>query len=250
MIIRKLHRMKFKVFLKPIVQTRNFEWRGFIKGTDAWFKNVYNPYISHMARIAQEEKVEIFSVGSELRASEDKLKQWTKTIGLVKRVYKGSLTYVANHDSYRRIQFWKLLDFISISGYFKLLDKYDRANPPSVKRTMALWKKQADMVNAWRLKNKLGGRKVLLAEAGAMSKGNGVVYTEPWDYMFQGPTDLEIQALMYEALLSAFMKPKWSLGVILYDWLAQPDAGKSHPSIQQYTPQNKPAQKVMAKYFK
>lgn len=92
----------FKVFLKPVVDVRDedggYIWRGAIKGSDAWFKSLYIPFITHMARVARQHDVDILSVGSELRESEHRVGQWKKVIAVCRREYKGKLTYIANHD--------------------------------------------------------------------------------------------------------------------------------------------------------
>lgn len=100
--IRQAKAAGFKVFLKPVIDVRleggNYTWRGNIKGSDEWFKELYTPFIKHMATIAQKEKVDIFSVGSELRDSESHVAQWRNIIKVVRGLYHGKLTYIANHD--------------------------------------------------------------------------------------------------------------------------------------------------------
>lgn len=61
---------------------------------------------------------------------------------------------------------------------------------------------------------------------------------------------LVIQAKMYEAFFSEFLSQEWSLGVILWHWELEPWAGKKHPSRKWYTPQHKPAQKILTKFFR
>lgn len=220
-----------------------------IPGTPAFFKKVYTPYIVRMARIAQQEHVAIFSVGSELGQTEHMGSKWRKVIRSVRRVYKGKVTYVANHDKFASVPFWRDLDLISVSGYFRLL-KGMRGSSPSLKRTKLLWQRKADYVHRWLVKSRLDDMQVLLAEGGAMSKGNGVVYRTPWDYDVVASTSLWDQSKMYDGLLKAFMEPEWSVGVMLYNWELRPSAGRDWPSIQGYTPQGKPALQVMKKYWK
>lgn len=249
-IIRKAHRLGFKVFLKPIVYVKDGKWRGYIKGGPKWFNKLYVPWITTVAKVAQQEGVEMFSVGSELMSTLGQRKNWVNVINKVKMNYKGYVTYVANHDSFKDGTFWDVLDFISISGYFRLLQYYNPKKPPSRMDTFKLWKKQADDVLAWRNRKGLSKKKILLAEAGAQSKGGGIVYVRPWAYRADGPLDFGIQALIYEALFKAFLTPDWSLGVMLYEWDARPNAGKTSKLKKQFTPQNKPALKVMTKWFK
>lgn len=91
-----------KVFLKPVVDVRlkdgSYAWRGNIKGSDAWFASVYIPFMKNMAQVAAREGVDILSVGSELRDSEHRVEQWRNVIRVVRAEFRGSLTYIANHD--------------------------------------------------------------------------------------------------------------------------------------------------------
>lgn len=91
-----------KTFLKPVVEVLtdngDYVWRGRIPGTNDWFKNTYNPYIIRMAKIAEREKVDIFSIGSELRETLHHNSQWKALIKSVRAVYSGKITYIANHD--------------------------------------------------------------------------------------------------------------------------------------------------------
>lgn len=100
--IRRAKAAGFTVFLKPVVdvvdENDKYVWRGNIKGSDEWFKGVYIPFITGMAKLAQKEKVNILSIGSELRDSERHVDQWKNVIKIVRGVYKGKLTYIANHD--------------------------------------------------------------------------------------------------------------------------------------------------------
>lgn len=101
-IIRKVKRAGFKVFFKPVIETETakgrYIWRGHIPGKHEWFQKIYIPWITRMARIAQRERVEIFSIGSEYVRAIHRTWQWLRIIRRLRGVYKGQLTYIANHD--------------------------------------------------------------------------------------------------------------------------------------------------------
>lgn len=101
-IIRKARRVGLKVFLKPVIVVTSLRgtyiWRGYIRGTDEWFRSVHTPWILRMAKLAQEERVDMFSVGSEYVGTLSNTNAWLRTIKMVRAVYKGKLTYIANHD--------------------------------------------------------------------------------------------------------------------------------------------------------
>jgi len=78
--------------------------------------------IEHYARIAQDNRVDVLVVGSELVSSESEehLDEWTQTIRDVRNIYKGQLTYSSNWDRYWKVPFWKYLDFIGMNSYWTL----------------------------------------------------------------------------------------------------------------------------------
>lgn len=247
-IIRKAKRMGFKVFFKPVVEIRGNVWRGFLEGSEPWFNRVYNPFIIRMAKIAQEEGVDLFAVGSEYVRTLDKPQRWRNTIRLVKQHYRGQTTYVANHDSFRKCTFWDAVDFISISGYFKLLPGV-RGFSPNLEQTKTLWRKKADMVELWRQNAGLTNKKIIIAEVGFQSKGQGVVYRVPFHWLVKAPVNFNEQVKMYIGFLGAFMPRQWCKGVILWNWELEPNSGTSGRSLGFYTPQNKPALRVMKDFF-
>lgn len=210
---------------------------------------VYRPFILKWAKVAQEEGVQLFAVGSEYAATDAKTAEWTKVISAVKKVYKRDLVYVANHDSYRKVKFFKQVTYIGISAYFPLLTG-KRGRSPNLAKTKALWNARAREIYEWRMKNGLGSKKVLLGETGAQSKGDEVVYRVPWEYQVKAPVNFNEQRKMYEGILGAFMPKSWCAGVMLWKWELKPNAGRSDPTNKDYTPQNKPALAVMKKYYK
>lgn len=183
----------------------------------------------------------------------------------------------AVHQSYFNVKFFHKLTFISISAYFKLLPG-ERGYSPNFEWTKREWKKRADQVVAWRRKNNLQ-QPVLIAEVGIQSKGkfyqllillvkvrpsrkltpvffffsfkgDGVVYRVPWQWNVGAPLNYHEQVKMYEGILGAFMPRKWCVGVMLWHWELDPEAGKYGATLTGYTPQNKPALKVMKKFYK
>lgn len=248
--IRQARRHGFKIFFKPIVQTPNFVWRGFIPPTRRFFRGVYTPYILRMARLAQRERVEIFCVGSELKATVRDKYEWELIIRQVRNVFTGHLTYVVNHNSYRDVTFWHALDFISVSAYFELVGSLPNGRSPDLAYTKSLWQGKARELYQWRNSVGLSSKKILIAEIGSMSKGGGVAYLRPWNYDAVAPTNFYEQYKVYVGFFNAFMNANWCLGIILWNWEPFPYAGTTMPTIQGYTPQNKPALSVMKQYFK
>lgn len=120
---------------------------------------------------------------------------------------------------------------------------------PDLLKTKQLWQQKATIVRNWQVYNKLAYKKVLIAEIGAQSKGQGVVYRVPFNWKVKAPINYWEQVKMYEGILNAFMPKPWCLGVIMWNWELQPWAGTSWPLNGGYTPQNKPALNVMKRFF-
>lgn len=96
--IRMHKRNGLKVLFKPVLEIKNDVWRGFIPNRHKFMYATYGPFISKMARIAEEEKVDLFAVGSEYKQTLPNRIAWRWVIRRVRSIYKGRVTYVANHD--------------------------------------------------------------------------------------------------------------------------------------------------------
>lgn len=73
-------------------------------------------------------------------------------------------------QAYKKVSFWDLVDYISISGYFKHLPGV-KGYSPNMIQTKKMWKDIANEVNYWRLRNGFGKKQVIIAEVGVQSKG-------------------------------------------------------------------------------
>lgn len=110
------------------------------------------------------------------------------------------------------------------------------------------WATKAAEIDRWRRAKIGGGKQVLLAEFGVRPLGNGIVYRQP--YLFtkvRAPLDHEAQSNMYEAVLDVFLNSWWCRGIHVWNWEISPTVPAGDKG---YTPQGKPALKVLTKYFK
>jgi len=233
-----------RVILMPIVLLDNpakeTEWRGTLEPTDwsRWFDN-YREMIDHYARIAQATGVDVLVVGSELVSSEEQehaTEEWVQTIGEVRSIYKGQLTYSSNWDRYEKVPFWKYLDFVGMNSYWTLGKNRD----VSVEEINKNWKKiQEKMFDFLSTIHK----PVILLEAGWCSLANAA--KDPWDYtQEQLPVDNDLQKKLYEAFFQSWWGKPQLAGFVL--WEMHPggdDTGKG------YTPHGKPAEDVMREWF-
>jgi hypothetical protein len=69
----------------------------------------------------------------------------------------------------------------------------------------------------------------------------------PWDWVSDGPVDLQEQADCYQALFEVFQSEPWMEGVFWWAWGTDPDHGG--PSDTYYSPHNKPAEAILQYFF-
>lgn len=234
-------------------EARNGEWRGNFCPRDrrAWFY-AYRTRVLAVARIAQAARAEQLIIGSEMPCLtlnvNDRLNEarWRWIIGDVRKVYTGKLTYSAQRDSdYRpyseldQITFWNALDVIGVSAYYPMA-----AGSPSVATLRSSWERvvQTSLLpqsRKWR-------KNVVLTEVGFRSIRDAQV--EPWNYQRTAPIDLAAQARSYEAVLDMVRDHAFLTGVHLWFWSPNPNAGGL--TDRNYTPQRKPAQTVMTRFWR
>ncbi|HZL34459.1 MAG TPA: hypothetical protein VFC78_04055 [Tepidisphaeraceae bacterium] len=226
-----------RVVVMPLVLIENpegNEWRGQIHPRDwsMWF-NSYRDMEGYYATSAAQGHADVFVVGSELVSTEQYKDEWVHTISDVRRIFPGLLTYSANWDHYQKIPFWDHLDIISTNCYYKLGDNRDVAVSEIVSRWKAI---QADLL-PWVRKQ---GKPYMFTEVGWCSVANAA--SEPWDYTQETvPIDLELQRKLYEGFFKVWYGVPQLGGFMI--WQYAPNAGG--PEDRGYTPQGKPAEKVL-----
>ena len=232
---------QLRVLLVPIVLLDNpqgTEWRGTIKpeSWDEWFDS-YRSVLIHFAWIAEQHKVDVLSVGSELVSTEEKLDQWRRTISEVREVFSGKLTYSANWDHYTSIPFWPYLDLIGMNSYWKL--GADRK--VSVQEIKEHWEDIQDELFAFRRKV---GKPFFFTEVGWCSMANAA--HEPWDYTKTGEAiDLDLQKRLYQGFFESWYGNPNLGGFVMWEW--PPEQGG--PDHRGYIPKGKPAEQVLREWF-
>jgi len=239
-----------RVILMPIVlldKPIDNEWRGTIKpeSWDDWFDS-YRSMLTHFAWIAEQNKVDVLSVGSELVSTEKERSQWNKTIAAVREVFHGQLTYSANWDHYTSVPFWNQLDLIGMNSYYSLDE-----DPPgshnhvkdkaSVDLIVANWKYIQKDLLAFQRKI---GKPLLFLEVGWCSLDNAA--DEPWDYTKEElNVNLDLQKRLYEGFFESWYRKPGLGGFMIWEWTP----GDAGPEDKGYTPKNKPAQEVVKQWI-
>lgn len=238
-----------RTLLKPHIWLRqevSGQWRGTIDfddetGWQSWEAD-YAAFILHYAELAQREGADMFSVGVELHSAVRARPQfWENLIDSVRQVYDGPLTYGANWDGeVTAVQFWDRLDYLGIHAYFPLTHQQD-ATVAELERG---WQGHLQLIETlcatW-------DRPILFTEVGYRSIAGTAV--QPWNFTVQSSVDLQEQADAYEAMFRTFWQQDWFAGVFLWEWDADISASADLTTDDDFTPQTKPAQAVMARWF-
>ena len=238
--VREAHRRGMRVFLMPIVYLevlKEGEWRGTIEPDDwgVWF-DAYEKMIVGYARLASEERVEYFSVGSELCSTEKMKGRWERVIRKVRGVFPGKITYSANWDHLEPVSFGSRLDFLGMNAYYEV-GKESASDPATM---AARWKEIQKGIRKWRRSN--GDKPLVITEVGYPSRtGAG---EDPWNYFGEGDPDPEAQRKCYEAFVAAWNGETMLSGVYFYLWW-----GEGGLQDRDYTPRGKPAQRVIESWY-
>jgi hypothetical protein len=245
--INTMHSLGLKVCLKPhldIIDTSGGTWRGEISCVsepdwEDWFSS-YRDFLLHYARIAQENNVELFCIGTELTTvSTMREKMWKeKIIAPVREAYKGPLTYAANwNEEFEHVKFWDALDYVGIDPYFPLSDK-DKPTLDEIKKSWEQWVAKIDAFQA------RVNKPIIFPEIGYCSADGATKM--PWEEM-GGVGNPKLQADCFEALLESFWNKDYFYGVYWWRWGTNTRFGG--PNNRGYSFQNKPAQDVVTKWY-
>lgn len=236
------------VLLKPHLWVRGQGWPGeFEPHTDAqWetFLSDYRDYILRFATVADSMDVEMMSVGTEVDlVALARPDYWRGLIAEVREIYGGRLTYAANWDKYRFIEFWDALDLVGVDAYFPLADDAT----PSVETLIEAWRPWSDEL---RDVARATGKPILFAEYGyrSLDGAAGRQWELPEGRRARGlPSNDRAQAMAYEALFRVWWDRPWFAGGFAWKWYA------GTPSADwiatDYSPQGKPAETVMASWY-
>jgi len=235
--------LKMKVMLKPMIDLENGRWRGEIQPSEKWFEN-YTSYINSFAEIAEQNNVEMFCVGTELKRTVSWETEWRSIISGVRQRYSGLLTYAADwwkeYDEF--VKWWDALDYVGIDAYFSLSDR----NNPTITEMKATWQSITKYLDTFYSQVK---KPIIFTEIGYLSTDG--TNKDPSNYKLQNVPgrliDLQEQADCYEAASQALWGKSWFDGMYWWYWQTNPNAGGSNNS--DYTPQNKPAQGVLTHWY-
>ena len=243
-IINEAHKQGYKIMMKPHVWKKHGEYTGHHKYENEkdWlsFEKSYAKYILEFAKISDSLNVELFCIGTEWeKFALQRPNFWYNLILDIKAVYKGKLTYAANWDEYKRISFWKELDYIGVDAYFPLNDAIT-PNKNILKEALNPYKKGLKLISE---KN---NKPIIFTEFGYRSRDKTA--DKPWEADRNGNVNLDAQIIAYEAFFESLWKEKHIAGGFLWKWFPDYDnvGGENHNG---FTPQNKPVEGLIKKWY-
>jgi hypothetical protein len=232
-----------KVMLVPHVDSNDGVWRGSLTPTSAstWFAN-YTKMLVHYADLARTNKVAQLSVGTEFKSLSGSTysSSWKSLIASVRQHFSGSLTYAANWDEYKSVNWWGSLNVIGVDGYFPLtLDPY---TPMTADQIAAAWNQyyMADLQAV----TKTYGRPLEFTEVGYTSTASNVF--KPFQVL--GAYDADAQVRAFNGLFQAFKSQAWFRGMYIWNWDGG-WTGSGGSSDTSWLVQNKPAQSTITNWF-
>lgn len=244
-LIKSAHSYDLKVMLKPHVWVLGDGWPGefTLETEDQWkiWEAAYQKYILHYAKIADSLDVGLYCIGTEYRKTvQQRPDFWQSLINEVRRNYQGPLTYAANWDNFKNVSFWNQLDFIGINAYFPL----SKDKTPNVDRLLFHWKSYENELHRFHstynkpiIFTEFGYRSIDFAASGHWNLTSDTLLPNP-----------QAQSNALDALFLQFWSKSWIQGGFIWKWY--PDH-KDRGGIYDphFTPQNKPAELVIRKWF-
>ncbi len=215
------------------------------QGWNRWFES-YRLFILHYAEIAARLRIDTLCIGTELHGTaKERPGDWRRLIGEIRRVYGGNLTYAANWmGELDDVTFWDALDYIGVQGYFPLSSEPE----PTIAQCVDGWRKH---IGALEETSRRFRKPVLFTEIGFKSTLDAAA--RPWEWPQQVAGILtrvsgRTQANCYEAFFLVVWDKEWFAGAHVWKWYADHPRSGGRKSID-FTPQNKPAETVIARGF-
>ena len=239
-----LHERNMKIMIKPHIWIRN----GFFTGDldfaseEEWlkFEESYKAYILLYAEIAEKYEIELFCIGTELFSFVNKRPGfWQALIAEVRKNYSGKIVYAENWDKVDKTDIWKYTDYIGADAYFPI---HEDASP-SKDEIAKGWKTHKSMLEDL---SSNYHKPVLFTEYGYRNIDHAL--KTPWNSERENSKiNHELQARALEVIYQEFWTENWFSGGFLWKWHQHESSGGLEND--RFTPQNKPAEKIVRDYY-
>jgi hypothetical protein len=245
---REARAAQLRIMFFPTINIRNEAndarwWRGNIEPSDwnLWWRN-YTDFNVHLARIAQEEGVEWYSVGTEMGSTCRFPDQWRRLVAQVRQVYRGKITYSVNFDSHDDFTFGDCLDVIGMNTYDPIA-KHDVRPTAGQVRDAWWW-----IVTKARTLQARFQRPVMITEVGYPSVAGA--NAGPWDFRTSHPKDLELQDFLLQGAFGVLRN--WADGQAVFYYLYGENLNQKPvggPDDRTYAVWGKPAEATLKDYY-
>lgn len=239
--IREAKQEGFEILLKPHIWIGSGQWIGHVHFTDeaeraAWHQS-YEAWLLHYAELAEQERISILSIGTELGHTEEDAQAWRDTIAKVREAFHGQLTFGANWTDVDRVPFWDALDYVGVQFYGPLEAKAGPHDETARKRAL-----EAHLDGYERVAKRVE-RPILFTEVGYRAIPETNVEPHAWPEHLQSTPDEAAQAQAYRRFFEAVARRERVQGVYLWKWfthLDSPEEGKDG-----FSPRHKLAARVL-----
>jgi hypothetical protein len=237
--IQNAHRAGLRVVLKPQFLVSG-SWAGEIEsdteeGWACWFA-AYREILVNYAKIANETKVEVLVVGTELTKTELR-PEWKSLLMALRENYSGQISYVGqSFGGAVRFSGYEQLDSVAISFYPSMEDVKDKHQ---------MLERMQEMADNLKFAVQELTKPFWFAEIGITSRVGAL--ENPWLWVdslpFPRTPDPTLQADVLDGWLSV-LRGNWHQGILIWSWYSDPKAGGF--ADVDFTIQNKPAMETVA----
>lgn len=213
----------------------------------------YKAEVVHLADIAEQGDVGTFAIGNEMSSlsGEQYEPYWRDIISSVRSVYSGDITYAAATDEASKVGFWDDLDIIGVNTYPPLTTSTE----PTVAELVNAWNEvpfnpyyarafdhqsPVDFLHSLATEH---GKQLLMTEVGYRSVDGTTI--NPGNPTSHTPDAAE-QADAYNAFMQVWGTEggSWFKGMQFWQWDLNNKLNETG-----YSPQHKPAEQVVDRYF-
>ncbi|NMB92263.1 MAG: hypothetical protein GYA31_01380, partial [Parcubacteria group bacterium] len=261
---QRIHKRGKKVSLMPqlLISDKSYEAKLQPRDKSLWFKN-YSDNLLYFTQIAEQNEVELFSIGNELTSmftDVTNINYWNKLLDSVKEIYHGQLIVKLN-CWYRYSQFQDLLnidwfhklDYLGIAAYFDLTNKM---NPTETELRNAWFnnRQELNLVKEIRILSETYQKPIIFSEIGYRNVDGSNI--EPWNADVKPPrwppglgTGIKDDAesvLCTKVLFETFSQYDWWQGTFWFCW----PTGILSENDQSYSIRGKPVLKELLKNYR
>lgn len=243
-LIQRIHKSGKKVSLMPQLYADSGGYVANLnpENKSLWFKS-YSETLLHFAELAENNNVELFSLGNEMTSIFADNAEWDKIIDSVKEIYHGEITVKLNcwyketqFNNLLKMHWFQKLDYIGIAAYFDLTDKMNPTEQ-DLKKAWFASRQELNIVHDLEVLSKTYNKPIIFSEIGYRNINGCNI--EPWNAdekpprfgieLGNGQEDGAEAILCTKVLFETFKKQTWWKGTFWYYWptgiLSKDDTG-------------------------